>query len=197
MEGDRTERRQVIQLFTVAAALGLAWGLKSFHSRAGFDDLRWLLDPTVRLAEAMGAGRFELEAHEGWLCRARSFMVVPACAGMNFLIAAQLSLAIGLAGRCGSVRAGAGLLLGGAVAAYTTTLVANALRITLAMQLHESGTGFGPLTPDRLHELLGIAVYFLFLVALFVAATRVAAPAGRRCSCRGSPTSRSRSSGPR
>jgi exosortase K len=175
-ERDGGERRQVIQLVTVAGALALAWWLKAFYSRAGFDDLRWLLDPTVRLAEAMGAGPFELEARTGWLSRARNFMVAPACAGMNFLIAAQLSLAVGLVGRCQSLRAGAGLLVGGAIAAWATTVLANALRITLAIQLHASGAGFGPFTPDHLHELLGIGVYFLFLVALFVAATRIAEP---------------------
>src|SRR5262245_52211454 len=102
------EARQAIQLVTVAAALAVAWWAKSFYSRATFDQLRWLLDPTVRLAEMLGSGWFELEAHEGWLCRARNFAVVPACAGMNFMIAAFLSLGAGLAHRCRGVCGSAG-----------------------------------------------------------------------------------------
>ena len=173
---ESSERRQIVQVVTVAAALGAAWWAKSFHSRATFDDLRWLLDPTVRLAEMLGSGWFELEAHEGWLCRARSFMVVPACAGMNFMIAAFLSVAVGLAHRCGDLRGSAGLLLGAAVAAFATTLLANALRIALAVRLHSAHIGLGPFTTEQLHELLGICVYFLFLLALFVVAMRLADP---------------------
>ena len=171
---ERSEvRRQAVLLGTVAAALGVAWWLKSFYSRAGFDDLRWLLDPTVRVAEALGAGPFELEAHESWLSRAQSFAVVPACAGMNFLIAAFLSLAAGLAHTRQSVRAAFGLLLASAAAAYTATVFANAIRIAVAVRLHVSGWSFGPLTPERLHELAGVAIYFLALLALFAMALRV------------------------
>ena len=173
---ERDDNVQAIQLVTVAAALGVAWWGKSFYSRATFDELRWLLDPTVRLAEMLGSGWFELEAHEGWLCRARNFAVVPACAGMNFMIAAFLSLAVGLAHRCRDWRGSAGVLLGGAVAAYATTLLANALRIALAVRLHGAHWGFGPFTADRLHELIGIGVYFLFLLALFAVAMRIADP---------------------
>src|SRR5262249_62375440 len=32
-------------------ALGAGWALKAFYSRAGVDDLRWVLTPTVRLVE--------------------------------------------------------------------------------------------------------------------------------------------------
>ncbi len=168
------EARQAIQLVTVAAALGIAWWLKSFYSRATFDELRWLLDPTVRLAEMLGSGWFELEAHAGWLSRARNFAVVPACAGMNFLIASFLSLAVGLASRCRDGWGAAAALLASAVAAYGTTLIANALRIALAVRLHAADDRIGPFTADQLHELLGICVYFLSLLALFAVAMRIA-----------------------
>jgi exosortase K len=175
-ERDDESRRQAMQVLTVAAALGIAWWTKSFYSRAGFDELRWLLDPTVRLAEMLGSGWFELETHAGWLCRARNFAVVPACAGVNFLIAAFLSLAVGLAHRCRDLRGGAGVLLASVLAAYATTLLANALRIALAVRLHAARVGFGPFTTDRLHELLGICVYFGFLIALFAVTMRIAEP---------------------
>ena len=168
-----TEARQAIQLVTVAAALGVAWGMKSFYNRASFDSLRWLLDPTVRLAEVLGAGPFELEAHEGWLSRAQAFAVVPACAGMNFLIAAFLSLAAGLAHTRHSVRGALGLALASAAAAYAATVLANALRIAITVHLHVSRWSLGPLTPDRLHELAGVTIYFLALLLLFAAALNV------------------------
>jgi len=52
------------------------------------------------------------------------------------------------------------------------------VRIGVAVRLHEAGASFGPLTPSRLHCAEGVAIYFLFLLALFAAAVRVAG--GRR-----------------
>ena len=155
-------------------ALGLAFGLKVFHSRAGFDELRWVLDPTVRLVEWFGAGPFELEAHRAWLSRTHAFEVVPACSGVNFMIVAFLSLCLGLPQPWGGWAARLSLLAGSALAAYVATLLANATRIALAMRLHELGASLGPLTPGRLHALEGIVVYVVFLGILVAAASQVA-----------------------
>lgn len=170
----RGVRRRLANIAVVAGALGLAWGLKAFYSRAGFDELRWVLDPTVRLVEVLGAGPFELEAHHGWLSRAHRFEVVPACAGLNFMIAAYVSLACGLAHTCTRLRQRVALVLGGAIAAYAATLLANATRIVLAMRLHDVAWSWGPLTPERAHLVLGVAVYSLSLLALYSAGSRLA-----------------------
>ena len=161
-------------LGVVPMALALAWGLKAFYSRAGFDELRWVLDPTVRLVTALGAGPFEIEAHHGWLSRAHRFEVVPACAGLNFMIAAYLSLCCGLAHHCTRARQRVALLLGGAAAAYSATLLATATRIALAIQLHDAAWTWGPLTPERAHLVVGVVVYSLALLALYTAASRLA-----------------------
>ena len=166
-------RWQVADLTVAVVALALAWGLKTFYSRAGFDELRWVLDPTVRLVEALGAGPFELEAHHGWLSRAHRFEVVPACAGLNFMIAAYLSVCCGLARTCTRHLRRVALLLGGAAAAYAATLLANATRIVLAIRLHDDAWSWGPLTPERTHLVVGVAVYSLGLLALYAAASRL------------------------
>ncbi len=157
-----------------AAALALAFALKLFHSRAGFDELRWVLDPTVRLVEWFGAGPFELEPHRAWLSRTHFFEVVPACAGVNFLIAAFVSLALGLAPPWRGWAAQVAFLGACALAAYATTLLANATRIALAMRLHELGAPPGPVTADRLHAVAGIVVYAVALSLLVAAASHVA-----------------------
>lgn len=167
-------RRRVANLAVATVALGLAWSLKAFYSRAHFDELRWVLDPTVRLAGALGAGPFELEAHHGWLSRAHRFEVVPACAGLNFMIAAYLSLCCGLARTCTRHRQRVALLLGGAAASYVATLLANATRIVIAIHVHDAGWSWGPLTPERTHLVVGVAVYSLGLLALYAAASRLA-----------------------
>ena len=155
-------------------ALGAAWALKAFYSRAGVDELGWILAPTVQLVQWTTGVAFELDAHHAWLSREQLFLVAPACAGVNFLIVAFVSLCLGLAPACSRARARVALVLGSAAAAWAATVLANATRIALALRLHEAGAAFGPLTPSRLHCAEGVAVYFLFLLGLFALAERLA-----------------------
>jgi exosortase K len=160
---------------TVAAvALGAAWALKAFYSAATFDQLRWLLAPTVSLVRAVTGVPFELEPHLGYLSHDPPFLVAPVCAGVNFLVVAFVSLCLGMAPGCSGVHSRVALVLGSAPAAYAATVVANATRIALAVRLHDAGAVPGPLSPAQLHCALGVAVYFPFLLALFALATRAA-----------------------
>jgi exosortase K len=154
---------------TVALALAIAGLLKLHYHRATFDDLAWVLTPTARVVEVLSGTAFELEPHRGYLSRAHHFEIVPACAGVNFMIVAFLSVVLGLVSTARSMRAHAFLLAAGLVAAYGTTVAANAARITIAMRMHDAALAIGPFTPDRLHRIEGVAVYFAFLCALFLA----------------------------
>lgn len=157
----------------VACVFALAWGLKSFYSRAGFEDLRWILAPTRWLVERLTGAAFEPEAHQGYLSRDRLYQIAPACAGVNFMIVAFASLACGLVHTCSTLRGRMALLVASAFAAYAVTVLANATRIALAMRLHDARTAFGPLTPERLHCAEGVTVYFVFLCVLFAAGARL------------------------
>jgi len=84
-----------------------------------------------------------------------------------------VSLCLGLASACSRAGERVALVLASAAAAYAATVLANAARIALALRLHEAGASFGPLTPARLHCAVGVAVYFLFLLALLAGAERV------------------------
>jgi len=154
----------------VGLALGLVWALKEFNRSAGIEDLRWLLAPTVRLVELSTGSSFELETHHGYLSRSLRYEIVPACAGVNFLAAAFCSLWLGFAHLRTDLCGRAVLLASSALAAYATTVLANATRLTIAIRLHDAGTSFGVLTPERLHCGVGVAVYFLFLAGLFALA---------------------------
>lgn len=158
---------------TVALALALAWWLKAFYSRAGFEDLLWVLSPTRRAVEWVTGAEFILEPREGYLCRTRMFEIVPACAGVNFMIVAFVSLVCGLVHTRTTPRACALLFVLGAVSSYAVTVLANATRIALAMWLHGGALSGGPLTPSELHCAVGVAVYLVFLMALFTAGMRV------------------------
>jgi exosortase K len=168
---DRHER--IANLACIACALGLACGLKAFYSRAGFAELDWVLAPTRRLVEWLTGADFQPEPGRGYLCRERCYLIAPACAGVNFLIVAFVSLSCGLVHTRRSLAGRAAWLTVSALAAYGVTLLANAVRIALAMRLYESGATFGPLSAAQLHCALGIATYLAFLYALFAAATRL------------------------
>ena len=166
-------RDRALNLGCVALALAFAWCLKSFYSRAGFDELRWVLAPTARLVEWLTGAAFELEAGRGFLSRDRLFEIVPACAGINFMIAAFCSLACGLVHTQPTLRARLDLIAWSALAAYAATVVANATRIAIALRMRDARLAIGPLTPEQLHCAEGVAVYFVFLCGLFALGARV------------------------
>jgi exosortase K len=174
----RWSRDQLANLACVAFALVLAWALKAFYSRASCEDLSWVLSPTRRLVAWLTGDGFEPEAGQGYLSRDRHYLIAPACAGVNFMIVAFVSVACGLVHTRSTFRGRGMLLVTSALAAYGVTLLANATRITIAIRLHDAGAAWGPLTAERLHCAAGVAVYVLFLYALFAIAARLA---GVRC----------------
>lgn len=157
----------------LALALALAWALKEFYSRASFEELTWILSPTRRLVEWLTGDVFETEAGLGYLDRGRLFLIAPACAGVNFMIVAFVSVACGLMHTRMSLAGRGVLLAGSALAAYAVTVLANATRIVVALKLHDAGAAWGPFTAGQTHGAAGVAIYLCFLYALFAVAVRV------------------------
>jgi exosortase K len=157
--------RRNAQLFVVALC---ATAIKLHYSTAGADQLRWMLAPTTFLVELGSGARFEFEPHAGYINGDRTFLIAASCAGVNFLIASFLMLTLkrlwgsrfsGMAWR---------FIPFAALCAYLTTLVANATRISVALQLRALPLGAGGLSPSQLHRLQGIVIYFGFLLLLFI-----------------------------
>jgi exosortase/archaeosortase family protein len=93
-----------------------------------------------------------------------TFLIAASCAGVNFLITAFLMLSL--------KRRGWRFLPVLAVVAYVTTLVANTVRISIALYLQQTPLRLGSLDANQLHRLEGIFVYFGFLLLLFVLSDR-------------------------
>jgi exosortase K len=165
-------RNRAADLGCVACALALAWGLKAFYSRASFEDLSWVLSPTRRLVEWLSGDGFEAEAGQGYLSRERHYLIAPACAGVNFMIVAFVSVVVGLLHTRSTIWGRGMLLVVSALAAYGVGVLANASRIAVAMRLYDAGAAWGPLTAARLHCAAGVTVYLLYLYALFAVAAR-------------------------
>jgi exosortase K len=147
-------------------ACTVALGLKYHYSHASAEALRWILGPTTWLTSLFTSGDFAFHAGEGYLNREQSVLISPACAGINFLVVALLSLVLGFEGRFRS-RGQRGLwcavALGGA---YLATLLVNALRISLSVALAHLAARVTGLTFQSVHRLLGIFIYLTGLLAL-------------------------------
>ncbi len=143
--------------FTIAGALGL----KAWFRDANADQLTWLLKPTVVLGELLSRTPFSFEPGVGYLDPSLTFQVVPACSGLNFFCVAWVSAVAMLERR---VASNGLLVVATAVGAYALTVLANAIRITLALAVHLHHVSFGFVTAPRLHEALGVLVYLSMLM---------------------------------
>ena len=148
-----------------ACALVTAFALKSHYSCASADELRWILAPTTVLVECMSGWSFEFESGSGYISKAHFFLIAPSCSGVNFLMTAFLMLALKWIWTSPSKKVQFLSLPLAAGIAFFTTLIANSVRIYIAMMLHN-------LNSARLHRLEGIVIYFGFLLLLFMLTER-------------------------
>jgi exosortase K len=158
-------RKSHLQLLVV---LVCAVGLKAYYSAASPDQLRWILAPTTRMVEVISGRSFQFEAHSGYMSSDHSFLIAASCAGVNFLITSFLVLSLrkiwnarqeGV--RWKSIPLCAGL-------AYLATIVANTLRIALALRTQRMNLVDDWLSHNDVHRLEGILVYFGCLFLLYV-----------------------------
>ncbi len=145
-------------------ALALAYLAKRYYSHADADSLKWMLAPTAWLVGVVFRAPFSFVPGYGYLSRQLSFGIVPACAGINFLVIALGAFMCGILPQAPSVAARARWLAGGALVAYLVTILANATRISIAvwLQLH-------PVDIDhaQLHRIEGSLVYLIFLYGFY------------------------------
>jgi exosortase K len=147
-------------------ALALAALLKRFYSNASAEELRFILAPTSWLTSLGVNTEFTFRAGEGYLSREQSVLISPACAGVNFLIVAFVSLVLGFSARFGTLPKRSLWLVSSAAVAYPTTLFVNALRISLSIALAHLATRYSGLTFQSVHRLLGVFVYLAGLLTL-------------------------------
>lgn len=148
------------QLLAAALTLLGVYGLKLGYSRAGADELWWVLGPSCFVAQ-IGGVELIPEAGAGYISHSARMVVGPACAGVNFLLTSWLALYACLFGSVRTPRLRTLLALSALcwVAAYATTVLVNGVRITLAAQLLSLDMYDAVWTKDRAHRLLGVVLY--------------------------------------
>lgn len=156
------KRTRIIQTLVV---LLIAFAIKWFYSTASVNELRWILAPTATVVEWVTGESFQFESYAGYMSSDHSFLIAPSCSGVNFLIAAFLMLILV---RLWKGKVSRTIIPFAAIAAYLTTIVANTVRISVALRLHRMDRETVWINPDQLHRFEGIFIYFGFLLLLFV-----------------------------
>jgi exosortase K len=160
------------RLAQVVVVLLVALGLKQYYSTASANQLRWILAPTTMLVSLVSGESFQFESYAGYITSDHTFVVAAACAGVNFLITAFLMLSLRKLWVDQSAPVSWRVIPTAAFVAYLATLVANAVRITIALQLQRTPPQIAGLSRGELHRFEGIFVYFGFLLVLFLISER-------------------------
>lgn len=148
-------------------ALVVAAGLKYHYSLARTSDLVWILYPTSQAVECISGLEFEPEQGEGYINRENGVVIAPSCSGVNFMIIAFCMAVFSFTHRFRDHGMKTAWFVGMIVWSYGITIGVNTFRILLAIRLYAEQIRFGWITPERLHRMEGVAVYFIFLYLFY------------------------------
>ena len=145
------------------AALTVVVVGKEWYRDASANDLRFILAPTAQLVSWITSHDFVYESGQGWMNTDVMFVIAPACAGINFALAAFLALTLGALAGMTSWQATAKRIALAVVLAYVGTLVVNTTRISIAVELHRAD----------IHRAQGIVIYLAGLCGLYALARAI------------------------
>ena len=160
--------------------------MKLFYSGAGCDQLKWLLAPTAKWVEVLSGLSFYYGPGAGCVNHGLRISIAPSCSGFRFMTIVFAMLYFSFLHRTGRpdrngaksffgnlknyLQKGCWLLTSLLLSCVLTVLV-NGLRIIAALYLPDflgrTDLPLAFLTPDRLHTLIGILVYFMALLAIY------------------------------
>jgi len=151
------------RVFYCSTVLLICFILKKYYSSADSQSLIWILAPTAHLVELFSGLAFVNEPGLGWFNQLHEVLIAPSCGGVNFLIIIFCMSSFQIifnqvSGFRLLVWAGcAGL------AAYAVTLLVNSVRIWLSILLLQADIYSDWLTPEALHRIGGVTLYYLVL----------------------------------
>lgn len=145
--------------------LALVLGLKCFYSKAGSDDLRWILTPTAWWVRMLGDTPFEYQAGVGYVNHHHRFIIAASCSGLQFMIITMAALIFSFTHRMKTKFNKYAWVIFSVLTSYLFTVFVNSLRIIVSINL--AGYSNRLITPEKLHTLIGIVVYFTSLFAIY------------------------------
>ncbi|HVN99468.1 MAG TPA: hypothetical protein VMT49_05445 [Steroidobacteraceae bacterium] len=157
-------RRAPLAWWALAGSVAVA--LKWQFSAAAASDLQWMLHPLALLLRALTGWHFLRDDAGNWECPAAGFVLVKACAGVNFMLLSFLGWCwlwrpVPATGRASARPWATGqwpLRLGGALlCGWLAALAVNALRVVLVVRGQPGLEQW--LAPADAHRLIGLLTY--------------------------------------
>lgn len=158
-------------------------GIKFYYSQADCDSLLWILAPTTHWVELLSGIPFTYISGTGYVNHSLRLLIAPTCSGVRFMVTAIATLVFSFVHSVASLQESAvakpsrrilrgfGWIGASIVFSWLFTVFVNGLRIITAIYLpiylDSAGLMGGALTPDRLHTMIGIVVYFVALLTLY------------------------------
>ncbi len=164
------------------AGCGIALALKLLYADAPADRLTWILAPLTRWVGILTGLSFSYVPQTGYVNHTIKFLIAPSCSGVRFLGITVVTLIFSYVHRLQGLRKKAAWTACSAIFSFLYTILVNGLRIALSIRLPRrfaaNGVFNGFFTPERLHTLLGAAVYFTALLFLCRMADLISRPDG-------------------
>ncbi len=159
----------------------VVFGMKYFYSNADCDDLIWILAPIAKWVELLSGIPFEYAPGAGYANHSLRLLIAPSCSGVQFMIITIAMLIFSFVHRVtrfqntdsptrSRLRKGFCWIIASIALSYLFTIFVNGLRIIVAiyLPLFLGETVYKSfLTPDRLHTMIGIVVYFTALLTIY------------------------------
>lgn len=171
-------------------------GIKYYYRQADCDSLLWILAPTTWWVELLSGIPFTYISGTGYVNHSLRLLIAPSCSGVRFMTITFATLAFSFVhivalprkgadsksfqitcgntastGALGTKVRGFGWIAASALLSWLFTVFVNGLRIITAiylpLYLEDAGLMTGILTPDRLHTMIGVVVYFIALLTIY------------------------------
>lgn len=164
--------RQNWLFYLIGTAAILA--LKLFYRNANADELKWILAPTARWVSILSGIDFQYEPQVGYVSHSFRFIIAASCSGLRFMLICIAALLFSYLHRMQTKKSGFCWIIASIAASWLYTVFINGLRIVLSvylpLSLKKAMAFDGWLTPERLHTMIGTAVYFTGLLVFYQAA---------------------------
>ena len=159
--------------------------IKYRYSSVDVELLGWILRPTAWWAGILTGDDFPWQSGIGYVSHSYQFVIANTCSGIQFMMIVIAALVFGFVHEMGTTGKGLFWTAGSVAFSYGFTIFVNGVRIACAIFLPrrlppgllDSFLG-GWLTPDRLHTVIGIVVYFASLLFIYETAGAVLQSAG-------------------
>jgi exosortase K len=160
------------RILLLIPVLLIALLLKRHYSAASPADLRWILTPTAWLVHLVSGIPFSFEAGVGYASADRLWTIAKSCAGVNFLIVAFGMTATLFVLKIRPWFHQAGMIAIAFALSYGATISVNTLRICVSIKLYGADIYGGWLTPEGVHRVAGVIVYFAGLLIVYRSARK-------------------------